>query len=206
MIPIPPGKRIMLLAVFGLSGAAALMYEVVWSRSLQFIFGSTIETVSTIFSAFLLGFALGSFLFRNVADRSRSPLVYVATFQIGIGLYGFLMPAITSLSAPFIHHFLSDSVILKTGFCLLILLLPTTLCGAIWPFISRYHLQRSARVGAGAGGIYSVNSAGSALGAVVSGFLLVPFFGIRAASLVAASINLLAGVLTLFVKEPNYEE
>lgn len=206
MIPIAPYKRIILLTVFGLSGAAALMYEVVWSRSLQFIFGSTIETVSTIFSAFLLGFALGSFLFRNVADTTKSPLFYVATFEIGIGLYGFLMPAITSVSASFIHQFLSHSLILKTGFCLLILVVPTTLCGAIWPFISRYYVQRSARIGAGTGSIYSVNSAGSALGAVVSGFILVPFFGIRAASFIAASINLLAGVLIFFVKEPKIEE
>lgn len=49
----------MMLLVFSLSGAAALIYEIVWSRSLQFIFGSTIQTASAIFSAFLLGFSLG---------------------------------------------------------------------------------------------------------------------------------------------------
>src|SRR5258706_15347383 len=64
----------LILAIFVLSGAAGLMYEVVWSRQLVLVFGNTTQAVATILTGFFGGMAIGSFVGGRVADRVRSPL------------------------------------------------------------------------------------------------------------------------------------
>ena len=81
-------NRKFLLWAFAISGFTALVYEIVWSRPLQIIFGSTIYAVSTILTTFFVGFALGSYVLRNVADNSKNPVKLFAMLQLGIGLYG----------------------------------------------------------------------------------------------------------------------
>ena len=64
----------LVLAVFVLSGAAGLIYEVVWSRQLVLVFGNTTQAVSTILTGYFGGMAIGSVVGGRVADRSRSPI------------------------------------------------------------------------------------------------------------------------------------
>jgi len=64
----------LVLAIFVLSGAAGLVYEVVWSRQLVLVFGNTTQAVSTILTGFFGGMAIGSFIGGRLADRVRSPL------------------------------------------------------------------------------------------------------------------------------------
>src|SRR3954452_2985588 len=73
-------KRAVLLAIFVLSGAAALIDEIVWSRQLVLVFGNTTQAVSAILAGFFGGIAIGSFVGGRVADRVRVPL----------RMYGFL--------------------------------------------------------------------------------------------------------------------
>lgn len=106
------------------------------------------------------------------------------------------MPLFTWLSSG-VYRLAPGSIVLKTILCLLLLLVPTTLFGAVWPFISSYYLRQHAQKGSRIGKIYSVNSIGSALGAFSSGFILIPVLGIMKASFFAAALNLVAGFITL---------
>ena len=63
-----------ILAIFVLSGAAGLIYEIVWSRQLVLVFGNTTQAVSAILAGFFGGMAIGSAFGGRVADRVRSPL------------------------------------------------------------------------------------------------------------------------------------
>ena len=63
-----------ILAVFVLSGAAGLMYEIVWSRQLVLVFGNTTQAVSAILTGFFGGMAIGAAVGGRIADRVRSPL------------------------------------------------------------------------------------------------------------------------------------
>ncbi len=67
-------------AIFVLSGAAALIDEIVWSRQLVLVFGNTTQAVSAILAGFFGGIAIGSFVGGRIADRVRDPL----------RMYGFL--------------------------------------------------------------------------------------------------------------------
>ncbi len=63
-----------LLLLFVLSGAAGLIYEVVWARQLVLVFGNTSQAVSTILTGFFGGLAIGGFVGGRIADRVRRPL------------------------------------------------------------------------------------------------------------------------------------
>ena len=67
-------NRALVLAIFVLSGAAGLVYEIVWSRQLVLVFGNTTQAVSTILTGFFGGMAIGAAVGGRLADRVRSPL------------------------------------------------------------------------------------------------------------------------------------
>ena len=87
-------QRAVLLLVFTLSGASGLIYEVLWTRRLTHIFGSTTLAVSTVLAAFMGGLAVGSVLLGGWADRNRRrALRAYGLLELAIGLLGFCGPA-----------------------------------------------------------------------------------------------------------------
>src|SRR5262245_19283340 len=92
-VPSSPASRSawpsgFLAGAFFLSGASALIYELLWFRLLGHIFGSTATAASTLLAAYLFGLGLGAWLFGRISDRvGRLPLVYVCV-EAAIGLYG----------------------------------------------------------------------------------------------------------------------
>ena len=59
---------------FFLSGATALVYEVVSLRMLGLVFGHTVHAVATVLIVFMGGLALGSAVFGGLTRRIRSPI------------------------------------------------------------------------------------------------------------------------------------
>ena len=62
---------VLVLLLYFLSGATALIYEVVWSRMLMHVFGSTAVALGTVLAAFMAGMAIGSWLIGKAADKSN---------------------------------------------------------------------------------------------------------------------------------------
>jgi len=75
------------LPLFLVSGAVGLIYEVTWTRAFGVVFGNTVFAVSTVLTAFMLGLALGSWLFGRFADKSTRPLLFYALLELFIGTY-----------------------------------------------------------------------------------------------------------------------
>ena len=86
-----------LLFLFGLSGAAALIYEIVWARELVLIFGASAYAICTVLAIFFSGLALGSIIFGRLVDKYKRPLLFYALLGAGIGIYAFLTPWIFQL-------------------------------------------------------------------------------------------------------------
>src|SRR5476651_2326215 len=80
----------LILLLFFCSGATALIYEVVWSKYLALLLGSTIQAQTVVLAVFMGGLALGNKLFGTFADRARRPLVVYGCLEIAIGIYAFL--------------------------------------------------------------------------------------------------------------------
>ncbi|MCK4409051.1 MAG: fused MFS/spermidine synthase, partial [Candidatus Eisenbacteria sp.] len=191
-------------ALFFLSGATGLIYEVVWTRLLVGVFGATVLAVSTVLAAFMAGLALGSYLFGRIADRSTRPLLVFSGLQIGVGLVSLAVPllvrfaerAYPGLPAAFQDSFWLLSLA-RFGWCGLIILVPTTLMGATLPVLSKWITGRGQMVGKGVGALYSINTFGAVLGTLVGGLYLVPKIGLSASILLAAAVNILVGLLVL---------
>lgn len=204
MLQIPNPKhtlrtfRTLLLFAFALSGMTALIYEVVWTRPLQLIFGSTVYAVSTMLTTFMVGFALGAFLFRNIADRSKNPVLLFALLEFGIGLYGLVILSLFKLLPSIYLSLLGipGFQFLQFGLAFVVLILPATLFGATWPVVNKAYVNLS-EMGKDVGRLYSFNSLGCVFGSLGAGFLLIPLFGIQNTSLLAASLNLLIAI-TIF--------
>ena len=70
----PLAKKLAVIA-FGASGAAALCYEVVWTRALANVIGSSIYSFTLILMTFLIGIAGGSAFISSVLRSARRGLV-----------------------------------------------------------------------------------------------------------------------------------
>src|ERR1700722_20392871 len=90
-----------ILTLFFCSGATALIYEVIWSKYLMLLFGSTIQAQTVVLAVFMGGLAMGSKLLSRCADRAPKPLVIYGRIEIGIGLYALLFPALYKLADGF---------------------------------------------------------------------------------------------------------
>ena len=79
-----------LLVMAFASGAASLIYQIVWMRRLALVFGNTTLATSTVLAAFLAGLAIGTVLWGRLADRRpQSTLIVFAILEVATGLYGF---------------------------------------------------------------------------------------------------------------------
>src|SRR3989338_7800165 len=169
--------RKLLLIAFMLSGMTALIYEVAWVRPLQLIFGSTVYAVSAMLTSLLIGFALGSYAFRNIADEAKSPILLFAMLELGIGLYGLSILQLFKL-LPSIYLSISTSSLqfLQFGLCFIILVIPAVLFGGTWPVINKAYVGE---LGKDVGKLYSFNSLGAVIGSIAAGFILIPLLGIK---------------------------
>ncbi len=198
--------RLAVFFLFFASGISGLVYEVVWSRHLTYLFGATLFAVATVLSAFMGGMALGSWIFGKVADKSRRNLRNFALLQIGIGLSALILPLLLKSCHP-IYRLAYRSFdasfgvlsLMRFALSFLVLLVPTTLMGATLPVLSRFMVRNRNTLGLNVGALYSVNTFGAVLGCFLAGFILIARFGIHNTTLIAVAINLAVGIISLAI-------
>jgi spermidine synthase len=189
--------RWILLVAFGFSGAAALIYEVVWTRALSIIMGSTTYALSTLLSTFMAGLALGGFIGGKLADRGKNLLLIFGLLELGIGIFGLVTIPLIHLIPPLYFKIykafhLTPSIYFFFQFllCSIVMIIPTTLMGATFPVVSKKVTTSLEEVGKGVGNAYSFNTFGAIIGSFCAGFILMPVFGSRMAAVTAACINI----------------
>src|SRR5262245_64393695 len=132
------------LFCFFFSGAAGLIYQVVWTRMLTQIFGNTTYAIATVLSAFMAGLAIGSYLFGKIADRGKNDFLLYGMLEAGVGIYGFLVPWLFRMAQKIYgpifglnesYPFLFNMVLFLLSFTLLVFL--TLVMGVELPVFSR---------------------------------------------------------------------
>ncbi len=198
-------RRPVLLAGFAISGAAALAYEVVWTRALSIVLGSTTHALSSMLATFMLGLAIGGLLGGRAADRTKRPLVWLAACELGIGLLGIVsalliraMPAAYLAMYRSLHLAPAPFYAVQIGLCSLVMLGPTALMGMTFPLVARATVDSFGEVGSAVGVAYAANTFGAVAGSLLAGFVLVPVLGLRGTTFTAASANLAIGALFAF--------
>jgi spermidine synthase len=190
--------------IFTASGAAALIYQVIWARWLGLVFGNTATSVSIVLASFMLGLALGSYIVGRRLHRIANPMLAYAYLELGIGLFAVGFPLFSMLTDWIFSSIvnadtsLSWSLTVRAVLAFALLAVPTTLMGATLPLLTDFFRRdprhtHSWKVGL----LYAANTFGAALGTIAASFVLIELIGVRSTTLLAAALNFLVAYLGL---------
>ena len=191
--------------LFFLSGATALVYELLWVRLLYQAFGSTIQSVTTVVAAYMGGLGLGALLLGRRADRHPRPAALYGWLELAIGAFAVASPFVLILVrvlyvalASELHAGPVVSVALRFGLAAAVLLVPTTLMGGTLPVLTRALAAGNREALPPAlGRLYGLNTLGAVLGTALAGFFLIEHVGIRASLWGTALVSVAIGLAGL---------
>lgn len=195
-----------LLAFFFVSGASGLVYQVVWTRKLALLFGTTAYAVSTVLCIFFLGLGIGGILGGRLAQSTRKPLALYGVFEVIVGLWAALFILGIDAGEGAVAALLEGTaggrplgILLRALLSTFFLIVPVTLMGATLPLLTAVAKPSAKRTGWGVGALYTINTLGAVAGTLLAGFYLVPAWGYTRATFAAAAANILVGLLSLLL-------
>jgi len=196
---IGPARFTLVGLAFLASGAAALVYQVVWQRILALHTGMGITSIALIVSAFMAGLGLGSHAGGVLSARVGPTLALrlFAAIELLVGLFASLS---CRLYYDVPERFLPGLYGSTLGMGLahfLALVVPTFLMGMSLPFLVRAMVRDTATASRTIGTLYGINVLGASLGALVTPWLLIRFQGMEGAVLWGVAGNALAGSAAL---------
>jgi spermidine synthase len=195
-----------LLLLFVLSGAAGLIYEVVWARQLVLVFGNTSQAVSTILTGFFGGLALGGWFGGRVADRVARPLRLYGLLEMVVVAVVLLTPVTFRLIGEVyrgIYPALAEvplALALVRFVLAIVALAPATLLmGATLPTLTRFLTQGRGSFAGAFQRLYAANTVGAIAGTAIAGFVLIELFGLTGALITGAICSGSAGLIAFLL-------
>jgi predicted membrane-bound spermidine synthase len=184
-----------LRALFFVSGCAALLYQIVWQRTLFSIYGINVEAVTMVVTVFMLGLGLGSLAGGTISKNPKRPAVlYFAIAECSIGVFGIFSLAIFHRVGTLTLELPPLQIALVTFG---LLLLPTMLMGGTLPLLVAHFSRLSKNVGDSVARLYYVNTLGSAAASALAVTFLLGKLGQAHTLQVAAALNFVAGLGSL---------
>ncbi|MFL7871058.1 MAG: fused MFS/spermidine synthase, partial [Anaerolineales bacterium] len=183
-------------SLFLVSGAAGLVYQIVWERLLELFFGVTMVSVTLIVGAFMAGLGIGSLLGGRLARRVKNTLLVYGLLELGVAAFGLVSQPLIfwigqkTAGSPYALVFLLSFAIL---------LIPTTLMGMTLPFLTQSFVHRVETSGGVIGVLYGINTLGAAFGTALAGFVLIGAYGFDGTTYIAVAMNALVGILAVIL-------
>ena len=197
-----------ILVCFFISGAAGLIYQVAWVKSLGLIFGHTVYAVTVVLAVFMAGLAVGSACFGRWAERRSDPLRFYAQIELLIAITGALSLAALAgvrwfyvLSFSSLHGWAFLPSAIRLLGAALVLFAPTFLMGGTLPVLISAVAANGKKLAPGVSQLYWVNTLGAVSGTLISGFLLLSAVGLRLTIGTAVGLNVLAGMIALLLNK-----
>ncbi len=205
-------ERTIVLAAVSVAGFCALALEVLWTRVLLFVLGTSVYAFACMLTCFILGIALGSFLCSRVFLARIKNCIFalgVVELLVGLSVLGsvpllgmlwYIDHILTQkvLAGPFwkevAAHFIDASVVL---------LVPTVLMGMVFPIAVKICATSWKAAGKRIGEVYACNTMGCVIGSFAAGFVMVPLLGLRDSFLVIIAIQLFLAVVVIFFSEKH---
>ena len=195
--------------IFFLSGFAALVYEISWSRQLGLLFGHTVHAASVVLASYFSGMAIGYALGARWSSRIN-PLAGYAIAELVVAGWAFAIPLLLDVSetaavAPWLSHssfFWQTSA--RVVFSFLLLMPATIALGVTLPMMATWlasesggmaRPQNASRVALA----YAINTAGALCGVVVATMVLLVLVGVTGSSYCAALFSIAAAVIALLI-------
>lgn len=198
----PAGAK--LVIAVALVGGASMACQLAWTRSVILVVGGSAYAFAAVLAVFLAGLGLGAMLAsgiaRTVHRHSRDVFMLVAALSV-VSLFAsaFVLPG---LPVAFLEHFDPAQSGTRLGLMQLqltiaglLVLVPAIGMGMLFPLGLRIALGDGARPATDTGRMYLANTLGCVVGALVTGFVLIPQAGILATLLIAAGLICYAIIL-----------
>ncbi len=205
---VASAPRLLIFAAF-LSGTLSLATQVAWTRVLTLVIGSTTYAFTSVLIVYLLALGLGSAWAarrgaRGAAVGTDLALVHLAT---ALGLVAAVW-AVNRLPYWYLQLYAlwgpaADFGGVARGLVLaaMLLLIPVVAAGTVLPLALVGAVPRDgAGTGAAVGRLYATNTLGAILGALLSGFFLIPVAGTRTTLLGVATIATAMGLAFVAVR------
>ena len=191
------------ILVYSIAGGLALGYEVVWSQSIVQFMSTRSFAFSVMLATYLSGLALGAAIFALWADRVRNLWGMFGLLIASAGLVALLEISVLGrwlgqLQTLGENAAISLTASILAGMCvrfavaaICIVFVPTLLLGAAWPAALKLTVD-SGHVGRDIGKVVALNTIGGIGGTIITGFVLVPRFGlVRTLAILAVGAALL---------------
>lgn len=193
--------------LFLFSGFPALLYQIVWQRSLFTLFGTNIESITLVVAGFMLGLGMGSLIGGKLSTFRLLPqLLLFALLEFCIGLFGIVSLQLFDMVGSYAINL---NYVSMTLVAFLLVFLPTLCMGATLPILSAFLVARIPNVGFSLGTLYFVNTLGSAIAAFSASLFLLGRYGMQGTIYVACLFNFLIGAAALLFhlwqKSTTYE-
>lgn len=194
----------MVLLLFFCSGATALVYEVLWSKYLSLMVGTTVHAQTLVLGVFMGGLALGNSLFGRSSKALKQPLLAYGYMELGIALYAAAFDWLfqladglfVSVGSGLVGH-ASILLLIKGILSVCLLLIPTVLMGGTLPMLAAWLQQNRSDSGRLTARFYSVNTLGAVCGAALAGFYLIKTLGLVPTALIAGLVNAAVGTIAI---------
>ncbi len=174
------------------SGMAVMVIEIAGVRLLAPYLGDTLYSWTSSIAVVLAALGIGYYIGGKMADKTPK-VSSIAMFLFIAGLFIGVMPSFSgyvlnfSLNFGFEYGPLFASVVLFA--------VPNVALGAITPYAVRLKTKRVNNVGESAGNLYAIATSGSIVGALLTGYVLVPYLGLTYSFLFTSAILILTGLI-----------
>ena len=208
--PASSNQQVLLaVGVAGVSGLAAMIYEVAWVRLLIPVLGSSTYSYTLMLVAFIAGITIGSWIVSVFISRWKNLFGVLAVCQLLIGVSMALMLPLYG-RVPYLFWHLG-SILARTASTyplfltlqfligLTLMIIPTIFLGMSLPLASRIAARSVQVLGKSVGTVFSVNTLGTVLGSLAAGLVLIPLIGVRHAIEIGLVLNIVCGIVLTIV-------
>jgi predicted membrane-bound spermidine synthase len=184
------------LAIF-VTGLCSLGYQTVWQKYLSVLVGSEARSTTIIVAIFLLGLALGYFVFGRYSEtiKNRKQLLKNYGFiELATGAYAILFPSLFNLvfNSSIAQY---NNLALHIFLTFLILIFPTMLMGATIPIMTAVLPEKHDDINSVHSFIYGLNTLGAFLGVIVTVGYLINQFGFNLTLINLGFVNVLVALV-----------
>lgn len=193
--------RRLALVLLAATAFVSLLDEIAWTRVLVMVVGGSTYAFTLVLLCFLLGIGVGSAL---IARRSATPADAAATAALAQGIsaagaaliiaFFDLLPAYVLLVFQIDGLNAGPRLGLLGGVVAAVVLIPAVGMGMTFPLLTDLIAATGEARGADVGRAYLLNTAGSILGAVLTGFVLVTLLGSDTTLRLGIAVNVLAAL------------
>jgi spermidine synthase len=188
------------------SGYLSFSNEVLWNHLLSLIIGTSTYAYAVMLFTTLIGMGLGGLIVHRLLQNRDNHRQMIAFSQLLLGASIILslplmdkIPPMFAFLGTFLQSFTSRELVRFLG-CMLLIFVPSLISGLTFPLVLSYLEKNSRHLGESVGRIYAINTIGTVLGSLVSGFLVLQWLGGRNALLLSAAMSLLLGAIIVSEK------